>query len=85
MISTSERRLYALLTLGLYVVLVGFVLFSPLLRPEGLPEPGITRLGATLGVWVGAVLLLEYWPVKKPGVRQAEPQAAEEAGARPTR
>jgi hypothetical protein len=28
MISTSERRLYALLTLGIYVILVGFVLFA---------------------------------------------------------
>src|SRR5688572_20430555 len=85
MISTSERRLYALLTLGLYLVLVEFALFAPMLRPEGLSEPAITRLGATLGVWVGAVLLLEFWPVKKPGVRPAAEQAPEEAAAPPSR
>lgn len=85
MISTSERRLYALLSLGLYMFIVGFALFSPTLRPQGLPEPALTRLGATLGVWVGAVLLLEFWPVKKPGIRQAEQQEPEEAAAPPSR
>ena len=85
MISTSERRLYALLTLGLYIILFGFVLFAPVLRPDGLPEPALTRLGATLAVWVGAVLLLEYWPVRKPAVRPAEPEAPEEAAAPPSR
>ena len=85
MVSTSERRLYALLTLGLYVALVGVTLFSPLVRPIGLPEPALTRLGVTLAVWIGAVLLLEFWPVKKPAVRPAEPQATEEAAAPPSR
>lgn len=85
MVSTSERRIYALLTLGIYVVLVGLILFLPMLRPKGLPEPAVTRLGATLAVWVCAVLLLEFWPVKKPAVRPAEPPAPEEAAAPPSR
>lgn len=75
MVSTSERRVYALLTLALYVVVVSAFLFLPPLRVEGLSEAAATRLGATLAIWVLAVLLLEYWPARDPEPEPAEADA----------
>ena len=80
-VSTSERRGYALATLALYVFLVALFLAVPALRPEGLSPGAAARLGATLAVWVLLVLTLEYWPVKPDDVRPAEAPAPEEAAA----
>ena len=80
-VSTSERRGYALATLALYVFLVALILAVPALRPEGLSTDAAARLGATLAVWALLVLTLEYWPVKPEEVRPAEPPGPEEAAA----
>lgn len=64
MISTSERRAYAIATVGLYATLIMAVLFLPSLQPQGLNEKDLLRLLATLGIWLGSVLLIELWPVK---------------------
>ena len=66
MVSTSERRLYALGTLALYVGLVAAMLFLPGLKPEGLSEADLNRLVATLAVWLGATLLVEFYPTRDP-------------------
>ncbi len=81
LVSTSDRRGYALATLGLYIFLVAVYLIAPPLRPEGLSSDAAARLGATLAVWILLVLTLEYWPVKPDEVRPAEAPAPEEAAA----
>jgi hypothetical protein len=80
-VSTSERRGYALATLALYVFLVALILAVPALRPEGLSPDAAARLGATLAVWALLVLTLEYWPIKPEEIRPAEAPAPEEAAA----
>ena len=80
-VSTSERRGYALATLALYVFLVALILAMPALRPDGLSPEAAARLGATLAVWALLVLTLEYWPVKPEEIRPAEASAPEEAAA----
>ena len=82
-VSTSERRGYALLTLALYVVVVGAYLGLPSMRPEGLSDAATARLAATLAIWMIAVLMLEFWPTLQAGVRP--PAAAGEAEAPPPR
>ncbi|HMJ93397.1 MAG TPA: hypothetical protein VK472_04790 [Allosphingosinicella sp.] len=85
LVSTSDRRGYALASLGLYIFLVGVYLAVPHLRPEGLSPAAAARLGATLAVWILLVLTLEYWPVRPDEVRPAEPPAPVEAAAPPSR
>lgn len=85
LVSTSERRGYALATLLLYIVLVGIYLAVPSMRPDGLTESAAAKLGGTLAVWILLVLTLEYWPVRPDEIRPAEPQAPEEAAAPPRR
>jgi hypothetical protein len=80
-ISTSERRIYALFTLAFYVFLIGAFLGVPAMRPDGLSADSAARLGATLAVWVIFVLFLEYWPTSAGEVRRAEPPEPEEAGS----
>ena len=80
-VSTSERRGYALATLALYVFLVTLYLAVPRVRPEGLSADAAARMGATLAVWILLVLTLEYWPTKAEEVRPAEPPGQEEAGS----
>ena len=84
-VSTSERRGYALATLALYVLLVTLFLAVPPFRPEGLSADAAARMGATLAVWILLVLTLELWPVKLDEVRPAEARAPEEADVRPSR
>lgn len=84
-VSTSDRRGYALASLGLYLFLVGVYLAVPHLRPDGLSPAASARLGATLAIWVLLVLTLEYWPVKPEQVRPAEQPEPEEAAAQPSR
>ena len=84
LVSTSERRGYALATLALYIFLVGVYLAIPHMRPDGLSQSAAAKLGGTLAVWILLVLTLEYWPAK-PEVRPAERQAPEEAVVPPRR
>lgn len=60
--STSERRGFALAMLALYVaVIVVFLVFQ---RPAGLAAADAERLMVTLGVWLGAVILVELYPTR---------------------
>jgi hypothetical protein len=63
-VSTSERRVYALLTLALYLVLLSSVMLLPGRRLNGMAEADLHRLGATVAIWVTAILLMEFWPVR---------------------
>ncbi len=85
MVSTSERRAYALMTLLVYIFLVSLYLFLPALRAKGLSDDATARLGVTLAIWVGAVLFLEFGPTHRREIRPAEEQAPPEADAPPPR
>lgn len=63
MLSTSERRIYMLINVALYVVLIAGFLFVPSFQPKGVPEADLHRLAATLGIWVAFVLASELTPV----------------------
>jgi hypothetical protein len=55
-----------LMWLGVYgLVLAGMVLV-PQLSPDGLAKDDLHRLVATLAVWIGSAVLMEYWPVHQP-------------------
>jgi uncharacterized membrane protein HdeD (DUF308 family) len=61
MISTSERRKYVLVLVGVYVLIIaGLLLFLP---PKGMPPADLHRLVATLGIWVVCILGVELSPV----------------------
>ena len=62
MVSTSERRLYALGTLALYVGLLAMVFTDDRMTPKGLSDGDLNRLVATLAVWILAVLIVEFAP-----------------------
>jgi hypothetical protein len=71
-VSTSERRWYAFATLTVYVGLVVAILYVPAMRPQGLTEIDLHRLVATLAVWLGATMLVEFYPSSNP-VEKPEP------------
>ena len=62
MVSTSERRVSALIGLAIYAVLLALILGSDKLRPSGLDVDDAQRLGVTLAVWIGGVLIFEFAP-----------------------
>ena len=66
MVSTSERRFYALAILAMYVLMVAGILYLPALRPEGLSDGDLNRLAATLGIWVAATMVFEFYPTRDP-------------------
>ena len=69
--STSERRFYAFGLLGGYVVVVGLFLYLPRLDPVGITRADVDRLAVTLTVWLGSVLLVEFYPTLGAGEDQA--------------
>jgi hypothetical protein len=71
MVSTSERRVYMFVVLGLYALLLVGVALVPELQPKGMRLEDLQRLLATLAVWVAFVLGSELTPVKR-----AEPPPA---------
>ena len=75
MISTSERRLYALGTLALYIGLLAMVFTNDRMTPKGLSEGDLNRLAATLAVWIVAVLAIEFAPTHVE--EEAAPKAAQ--------
>lgn len=66
MLSTSERRVYMLINVVLYVVLVGGFLLVPQFQPHGVAVADLHRLAITLGVWLVLVLLSEFMPIREP-------------------
>ena len=64
MISTSERRSFMLVVLGVYILLIGTMLMVPEVQPRGMAKSDLYRLVATLAVWVVFVLGTELSPVR---------------------
>jgi len=65
MVSTSERRIYMLANVALYVVIMGGFLLVPMFQPKGVDVGDLHRLAVTLAVWVAFVLISEWMPVKE--------------------
>jgi hypothetical protein len=65
MISTSERRLYMLIVIVIYALLIASMALVPQLQPKGMDVGDLHRLVATLGIWVAFVLASEFAPMKK--------------------
>jgi uncharacterized membrane protein len=63
MLSTSERRTYMLISLAIYVILVGGYLLWPAAQPKGVAPADLQRLAMTLGVWIALVLAAELKPI----------------------
>jgi predicted membrane channel-forming protein YqfA (hemolysin III family) len=75
-ISTSNDRRHALRLLALYVALFAAIFLLPGQRPEGMAADDFNRLAATLAIWVGCVLLIEFSPVRDEQPPEADlPQA----------
>jgi hypothetical protein len=72
MFATSERRIYMLVVLGFYALLLGAVATVPKLRPAGLAEGDLHRLLATLAIWVTFVIAAELLPTRN----AARPEAS---------
>jgi hypothetical protein len=63
MISTSERRGFAILFVAAYAILIVAMWIVPGLQPKGMPQADLQRTLATLAIWIGAVVLQEVVPV----------------------
>ena len=61
MLSTSERRTYMLVLVGIYIAIIGVLLVF--LPPKGLPAADLHRLTVTLAIWVACILGAELSPV----------------------
>jgi len=61
MLSTSERRTYMLVLVGIYIAIIGALLVF--LSPKGLPAADLHRLTVTLAIWVACILGAELSPV----------------------
>ena len=61
MLSTSERRTYMLVLVGIYIAIIGALLVF--LPPKGLPAADLHRLTVTLAIWVACILGSELSPV----------------------
>jgi hypothetical protein len=64
MVSVSDRRGYAFGTLAAYVAVILAILFVPALGIDGLAEDDLHRLVLTLGIWLGATILVEFLPIR---------------------
>jgi predicted membrane channel-forming protein YqfA (hemolysin III family) len=65
MLSTSERRVYMLVNVALYVVLIGGFLLVPTFQPKGVAAVDLQRIAVTLAVWVTLVLAAELIPMRQ--------------------
>jgi hypothetical protein len=75
MISTSERRGFAVGFVAAYAVLIVAMWNIPALQPRGLPEADLHRTLATLAIWIGTIVLQEFAPVLEDPAEAARPQA----------
>lgn len=70
-VSTTEQRGRALIVLGVYGLLLAALVKVPALAPRGMDPDDLNKLVATLGVWVGFVLILELVSARA-AAREAE-------------
>jgi hypothetical protein len=80
LVSHSEHKSSVFWTVMLFAALLLGAAFVPRLQPEGLSPEAFHRILTTVGVWLGAVLLVEYWPA---GRREAEAAAPTEPAGEP--
>jgi hypothetical protein len=73
MVSTSEQRGRMLAVLLVYAGLLACLVFVPSMQPKGMAPDDLHRFGATLGIWIGFVLLAELSPMRKAEAPRAEP------------
>jgi hypothetical protein len=63
MISTTERRGFAMTFVAFYSVLIAAMWNIPALQPRGLAEADLHKTLATVAIWIGTVVLQELSPV----------------------
>lgn len=66
MLSVSERRGLVLSTLVLYGGFLALIFFNPKMHPKGMAEEDLQKLVLTVAIWVGSVILMEFWPRHDP-------------------
>ena len=69
--TTSERRSYAFMLLGLYVLITALYLFDPPSQFDGLAAADRHRLAVTLGIWLATTVMTFYSPIREKAVEQA--------------
>ena len=74
-VSTSERRIYALLTLGIYLAILASIVLLPGRRPQGMAEDDLFRIMATVMIWVVSIVAMEFWPVRDVRRKSGDDQA----------
>jgi len=74
MISTSERRRFAIGFVAFYAIVILAMWIIPDLQPRGLPEADLHRTLATLAIWIGTVVLQEAAPVLEDPAQAASPR-----------
>jgi predicted membrane channel-forming protein YqfA (hemolysin III family) len=62
MLSVSERRGLVLSTLVIYSGFLAVIFFTPKLHPKGMAVDDLQKLVLTVAIWVGSVMLMEFWP-----------------------
>jgi hypothetical protein len=80
MLTVSERRWMMLATLVLYGAVLYAVVTIPALKPKGLADADLHRLGATVVVWIVFVLATEFWPVADPVTKGSSPASGDDGG-----
>ena len=75
MISTSERRGFAIGFVACYAVVIVAMWSIPAFQPRGLPEADLHRTLATLAIWIGTIVLQEFSPVLEDPVEARPPKA----------
>jgi hypothetical protein len=68
MLSTSKRRVYMLINVAVYALLISAILFVPVLQPKGVATDDLHRLGVTLGIWIAFALITELMPVSEDSI-----------------
>lgn len=63
MVSTSKRRVYMLVNVAVYTLMLGAILLIPAFQPKGVAVADLHRLAVTLGIWIAFVLVTELLPV----------------------
>jgi glucose dehydrogenase len=62
--TTSERRGYAFMLLGLYIVVVSQFLLWPPRGLDGLSLADRQRIAVTMAIWLGTTLMTYYAPIR---------------------
>lgn len=75
MISTSERRGFAIAFVAFYAALILGMWNVPSMQPRGLPEADLHRTLATLAIWIGTIVLQEISPVLEDPAEAPPPPA----------